>query len=62
MASSTAWLPLLYDTVIVSLTLYRTASSVYTEPTSFMRRVLFQEGLLYYWCVNAQVLLNHHVV
>jgi hypothetical protein len=48
LASSTAWLPLLYDTVIVSLTLYRTASSVYARSATNLFRVLFQEGLLYY--------------
>jgi len=56
LASSTAWLPLLYDTVIVSLTLYRTASSVNAEPVGFVRRVLFQEGLLYY-CVICTITL-----
>jgi hypothetical protein len=48
LASSTAWLPLLYDTVIVSLTLYRTASSVYSKTASNLLRVLLREGLLYY--------------
>ncbi|KAF8465000.1 hypothetical protein DFH94DRAFT_784272 [Russula ochroleuca] len=51
LASSTAWLPLLYDTVIVSLTLYRTASSVYSKTASNLLRVLLREGLLYYRCV-----------
>ena len=62
LASSTAWLPLLYDTVIISLTIYRTASSVNAKPASFVRRVLFQEGLLYYWCVKAHVLFIHRAV
>jgi len=48
LASSTAWLPLLYDTVVISLTVYRTASSVYTRSTSNLFSVLFREGLLYY--------------
>ncbi|KAH9987097.1 hypothetical protein BJV77DRAFT_802734 [Russula vinacea] len=48
LASSTAWLPLLYDTVIVSLTVYRTASSVYYKTASNLLRVMLREGLLYY--------------
>ncbi len=50
LASSTAWLPLLYDTVVMFLTLYRTAGSVYsrTRTPSDMFRVLFREGLVYY--------------
>ena len=47
-ASSTAWLPLLYGTVVVSLTVYRTACSVLSKNTSEMLRVLLREGLLYY--------------
>jgi len=47
-ASSTAWLPLIYDTVVVSLTVYRTACSVLSKNTSEMLRVLLREGLLYY--------------
>jgi len=48
LASSTAWLPLLYGTVVVSLTVYRTARSVYTRSTSNLFRILLREGLLYY--------------
>jgi hypothetical protein len=48
LASSTAWLPLLYDTVVVSFTLYRTANSVYSKSASNLFRVLLREGLLYY--------------
>ncbi|KAI9436665.1 hypothetical protein H4582DRAFT_1962464 [Lactarius indigo] len=49
-ASSSAWLPLLYDTVVVSLTLYRTAGTVYSEnaSTGEIFRVMLREGLLYY--------------
>jgi len=47
-ASSTAWLPLIYDTVVVSLTVYRTASSVLSRNTNELFRVLLREGLLYY--------------
>ncbi|KAF8487698.1 hypothetical protein F5888DRAFT_121764 [Russula emetica] len=48
LASSTAWLPLLFDTTVMVLTMYRTARSVHSRTTSDMFRVLFREGLLYY--------------
>ncbi|KAH9024816.1 hypothetical protein EDB85DRAFT_2150229 [Lactarius pseudohatsudake] len=49
-ASSTAWLPLLYDTVVVSLTLYRTGGALYSasKSTGEIFRVMLREGLLYY--------------
>ncbi|KAH9172654.1 hypothetical protein EDB89DRAFT_878004 [Lactarius sanguifluus] len=49
-ASSTAWLPLLYDTVVVSLTLYRTGGTLYSasKSTGEIFRVMLREGLLYY--------------
>ncbi|KAI0292672.1 hypothetical protein B0F90DRAFT_1768640 [Multifurca ochricompacta] len=47
-ASSSAWLPLLYDTVVVSLTLIRTTTAMTSKPASQIFRVLLQEGLLYY--------------
>ncbi|KAH9029015.1 hypothetical protein EDB84DRAFT_252647 [Lactarius hengduanensis] len=49
-ASSTAWIPLLYDTVVVSLTLYRTGGALYSasKSTGEIFRVMLREGLLYY--------------
>ncbi|KAI0049405.1 hypothetical protein FA95DRAFT_1677530 [Auriscalpium vulgare] len=47
-AAASAWLPLLYDTVVVALTLYRTAGAVWTKTAGQIVRVLLQEGLLYY--------------
>ncbi|KAH8989535.1 hypothetical protein EDB92DRAFT_847037 [Lactarius akahatsu] len=49
-ASSTAWIPLLYDTVVVSLTLYRTAGALHSasKSTGEIFRVMLREGLLYY--------------
>ncbi|KAH8984703.1 hypothetical protein EDB92DRAFT_1466231 [Lactarius akahatsu] len=49
-ASSTAWLPLLYSTAVVSLTLYRTAGALYSAPSSTVEffRVMLREGLLNY--------------
>ncbi|KAI9432409.1 hypothetical protein BJY52DRAFT_1231880, partial [Lactarius psammicola] len=52
-ASGTAWLPLLYDTVVVSLTLYRTARALYDKSAGQIIRVLLQEGLLYYSQLSA---------
>jgi len=46
--SSTAWLPLVFDTTVMFLTMYRTARSAYSRTTSDTFRVLFREGLLYY--------------
>ncbi|KAN0131524.1 hypothetical protein V8E53_010632 [Lactarius tabidus] len=51
-ASSTAWLPLLYDTVVLGLTLFRTARALYSKSTTQILRVMLQEGLLYYRCGN----------
>ncbi|KAI0251503.1 hypothetical protein BJV78DRAFT_1154306 [Lactifluus subvellereus] len=47
-ASSSAWLPLLYDTVVIALTLRRTASFVTAKNPSRLFVVMLQEGLLYY--------------
>jgi len=48
LASSTAWLPLVFGTTVMFLTMYRTAMSAYSRTTSGVFRVLFREGLLYY--------------
>lgn len=48
MASASAWLPLLYDTVIVALTLNRTLSSVRHKTASNIARVVLRDGILYY--------------
>jgi hypothetical protein len=47
-ASSTAWLPLLYDTVVITLTLKRTVSYMGPSNPGHIFRVLLHEGLLYY--------------
>jgi len=48
LASSSAWLPLLYDTVVLGLTLYRTFPSLRNRTASYVMRRLFKDGLLYY--------------
>jgi len=57
LTSSSAWLPLLYDTIVVSLTIIRTASSVVSKNPSQMFRVLLREGLLYYSVIFAITLI-----
>ncbi|KAI0003266.1 hypothetical protein BJV74DRAFT_520964 [Russula compacta] len=48
LASSTAWLPLLYDTVVIFLTINGTARYIQSKGTGQMFRALLREGLLYY--------------
>ncbi|KAL0565691.1 hypothetical protein V5O48_016331 [Marasmius crinis-equi] len=48
LASSTAWLPLVYDTVAFGLTFYRTYPSVRGQSRSKIARRLLEDGLLYY--------------
>lgn len=47
-ASSSAWLPLLYDTVATGLTLYRTIPSIRDKRTVYVMRRLLEDGLIYY--------------
>ncbi|KAH9986931.1 hypothetical protein BJV74DRAFT_843648 [Russula compacta] len=47
-ASSTAWLPLLYDTLAIGLTLKGTAKYMGSRDTGQVFRVMLREGLLYY--------------
>jgi hypothetical protein len=47
-ASSSAWIPLLYDTFVVILTLCRTVPSVRHRTASHIVKVLLEDGLLYY--------------
>ncbi|EIW81106.1 hypothetical protein CONPUDRAFT_153655 [Coniophora puteana RWD-64-598 SS2] len=54
-AASTAWLPLLYDTVVFGLTLYRTLPHILHKQAGFVIHSLFADGLLYYsviCCIN----------
>ncbi|KAH7920296.1 hypothetical protein BV22DRAFT_1122838 [Leucogyrophana mollusca] len=48
MASASAWLPLLYDTVVFLLTLKATVPSVKNKQTGHVFRTLLANGLLYY--------------
>jgi hypothetical protein len=47
-ASSSAWVPLLYDTIIFGLTLFRTVPPIRREEASYIIKRLLEDGLLYY--------------
>jgi hypothetical protein len=47
-ASASAWMPLLYDTIIFGLTLYRTVPPIRREEASYIIKRLFEDGILYY--------------
>ncbi|KAF9524115.1 hypothetical protein CPB83DRAFT_861778 [Crepidotus variabilis] len=52
-ASSSAWIPLVYDTIIFALTLYRTVPSIMREEASYILKRLLEDGLLYYSVIFA---------
>jgi len=47
-ASASAWMPLLYDTIIFGLTLYRTVPPIRREEASYIIKRLLEDGILYY--------------
>lgn len=56
LASSSAWLPLLYDTVVLALTVNRTLPSLKNKNSSYVMKRLLEDGLIYYTCVLAFLL------
>ncbi|KAF8904058.1 hypothetical protein CPB84DRAFT_1773281 [Gymnopilus junonius] len=50
-ASSSAWLPLLYDTVVLGLTLNRTIPSLRNRNTFYIMKRLLEDGLIYYTAI-----------
>ncbi|KAF9442653.1 hypothetical protein P691DRAFT_810261 [Macrolepiota fuliginosa MF-IS2] len=48
LASSSAWIPLLYDTIIFVLTLYKTVPPIRRAEASYIIKRLLEDGLLYY--------------
>jgi len=56
-ASSSAWLPLLYDTVVVGLTLYRTIPSIRNKQVSYVMTRLLEDGLIYYSAIFSVTLV-----
>ncbi|KAJ8080982.1 hypothetical protein PM082_017817 [Marasmius tenuissimus] len=54
LTSSTAWLPLAYDTVVLALTLYRALSSFREAPLSRpIMKQLLEDGVIYYGVILA---------
>lgn len=54
-SSGSAWLPLLYDTVVLVLTFRRTFPSIRNEPggsTLYIMKRVLEDGLIYYRQVN----------
>ncbi|KAJ3996639.1 hypothetical protein F5050DRAFT_72166 [Lentinula boryana] len=55
-ASASAWIPLIYDTIIFALTMHRTIPELRSRDASFVIRRIFDDGLIYYsviFSVNA---------
>ncbi|KAJ7646189.1 hypothetical protein B0H17DRAFT_1215759 [Mycena rosella] len=50
-ASSSAWLPLLYDSVVLGLTLNKTIPLVKRNNGTFMMKRLLEDGLIYYTAI-----------
>ncbi|KAF9468654.1 hypothetical protein BDZ94DRAFT_1232213 [Collybia nuda] len=57
LASSSAWLPLLYDSVATGLTIYRTIPSIRNKHMGHLMRRLLEDGLLYYIIIFAVTLV-----
>ncbi|KAJ7751003.1 hypothetical protein DFH07DRAFT_827319 [Mycena maculata] len=56
-ASSTAWLPLLYDSVVFVLTLLKAVPIVGKENGTYMMRRLLEDGLIYYAAIFSVTLV-----
>lgn len=54
-ASASAWLPLLYDTIVLILTLKRTLGPVRNKTAGKIAQVLLRDGILYYRCVASSI-------
>ncbi|EGO23731.1 hypothetical protein SERLADRAFT_469993 [Serpula lacrymans var. lacrymans S7.9] len=47
-ASSSAWFPLIFDTVVFIATMYRTVPSIRQKEAGYILRIMLEDGLLYY--------------
>jgi len=47
-ASSSAWIPLLYDSIVLGLTLYRTIPPIKNRQAGYITQRLLEDGVLYY--------------
>ena len=61
-ASASAWLPLLYDTIVLILTLKRTLGPVRNKTAGKIARVLLRDGILYYRSVEPAVFVPRNFV
>ncbi|EEB91493.1 hypothetical protein MPER_10136 [Moniliophthora perniciosa FA553] len=53
LASSTAWLPLVYDTAVFCLTFYKTYPKLRMMSTSRVMKQLLKDGIVYYGVILA---------
>ncbi|KAJ7465178.1 hypothetical protein FB451DRAFT_1402886 [Mycena latifolia] len=56
-ASSSAWLPLLYDSVVLGLTLKKTVPLVRRNSKTFMMKRILEDGLIYYSAIFSVTLV-----
>ncbi|KZP15818.1 hypothetical protein FIBSPDRAFT_958491 [Athelia psychrophila] len=52
-ASASAWLPLLYETIVFKLTLFKTLETLGSGDSGYLVRRMFQDGLVYYAAICA---------
>lgn len=52
-AAASAWLPLLYDTIILGITVQRAYADDKHPTVGRITRILLEEGVSYYRCVAA---------
>lgn len=60
-AAASAWIPLLYDTIVFGLTLWRTVPPIRKKEASYIIKRLLEDGLLYYRyvCTGALTIETH---
>jgi hypothetical protein len=51
LSAGSAWIPLLYDTLVLLLTIYITVPSIRRSGEGFIVRTILRDGLTYYACV-----------
>ncbi|KZP11172.1 hypothetical protein FIBSPDRAFT_899177 [Athelia psychrophila] len=52
-ASTSAWLPLLYETIVFKLTLFKTLVTLKSGDSEYLVRRMFRDGLIYYAAICA---------
>ncbi|KAF8065009.1 hypothetical protein FPV67DRAFT_164591 [Lyophyllum atratum] len=57
LAAASAWMPLLYDTIILGLTLCKTLPAYRSKNMSFIMRRILEDGLIYYTVIFAITLI-----